>query len=70
MRHFQCTTNPLNPPCQGDFRNFERLGVIGKCPLISRVYYKRKVSEYHLVNIETVTIKTENFWSRFIYGGP
>ena len=37
--------NPLNPPCQGDFGNFERVEVvrsetrIGKCILISRVYY-------------------------------
>ena len=41
--------NPPSPPYQGgnryqgDFGNFDRVGVIGKCLLISRVYYKRKM---------------------------
>ena len=43
--HFQYTTNPLNPPCQGDFGNFERVGIIGKCLLISRVYYNLRFDE-------------------------
>ena len=33
MRHSQCTTNPLNPPYQGDFGNFAQIEVIGKCYL-------------------------------------
>ena len=40
MRHSQCTTNPLNPPYQGDFEDFAPVEIIGKCILISRVYYK------------------------------
>ena len=40
MRHSQYTANPLNPPYQGDFDDFALVEIIGKCILISRVYYK------------------------------
>ena len=40
MRHSQCTVNPLNPPYQGDFEDFAPVEIIGKCILISRVYYR------------------------------
>ena len=39
MRHSQYTANPLNPPYQGDFEDFAPVEIIGKCILISRVYY-------------------------------
>ena len=39
MRHSQYTANPLNPPYQGDFEDFAPIEIIGKCILISRVYY-------------------------------
>ncbi len=42
MRHSQYTANPLNPPYQGDFEDFAPVEVIGKCILISRVYYKTR----------------------------
>ena len=42
MIHSQYTANPLNPPYQGDFGNFTQVGVIGKCSLIFRIYYKGK----------------------------
>ena len=32
--------NPLNPPYQGDFGNLAKVGVIGKCLLISIIHYK------------------------------
>ena len=28
LRRSKCTTNPLNPPCQGDFGNFAKVGVL------------------------------------------
>ena len=28
------TATPLNPPCQGDFLNLTKLGIVGKCLLI------------------------------------
>ena len=40
MRHSQYTANPLNPPYQGDFEDLAPIEIIGKCILISRVYYK------------------------------
>ncbi len=43
MRYSQYTANPLNPPYQGDFEDFGPVEIIGKCILISRVYYKKKV---------------------------
>ena len=47
MGHFQYTANPLNPltplsggnSCQGDFEDFAQVEIIGKCILISCVYY-------------------------------
>ena len=39
MRHSQYTANPLNPPYQGDCEDFAPVEIIGKCTLISRVYY-------------------------------
>ena len=39
MRQSQCTANPLNPPCQGDFENFAKVRVIGKCLLIFRIHH-------------------------------
>ena len=39
MRHSQYTANPLNPPYQGDFEDVAPVEIIGKCILISRVYY-------------------------------
>ena len=39
MGPFQYTANPLNPPYQGDFEDFAPVEIIGKCILISRVYY-------------------------------
>ena len=39
LRHFQCTANPLNPPYQGDFGTFAKVGVIGKCLLIFLIHY-------------------------------
>ena len=44
MRHSQYTANPLNPPYQGDFEDFAPVEIIGKCILISRVYYKWTLS--------------------------
>ena len=35
----QYTANPLNPPYQGDFANFAKVGVIGKCLPISLIHY-------------------------------
>ena len=29
LRHSQCLTNPLNPPCQGDLGNLAKVGTIG-----------------------------------------
>ena len=31
--------NPLNPPYQGDFGNFAKVGVIGKCLVISLIHH-------------------------------
>ena len=41
LRHSQCTVNPLNPPYQGDFGNFAKVRVIGKCILISLIHHNR-----------------------------
>ena len=58
MRHSQYTANPLNPApdfipdtsgqagCttyQGDFEDFTPVEIIGKCILISRVYYSESL---------------------------
>ena len=40
LRHSESTINPLNPPYQGGFEDFAPVEVIGKCILISHVYYK------------------------------
>ena len=37
LGHSQCTTNPLNPPYQGDLGNFAKVGVISKCLLVSLI---------------------------------
>ena len=45
IKHSQWTTNPLNPPYQGDFGSFDRIGVIGKClgrVDICKVIYNRR----------------------------
>ncbi len=43
MRHSQYTANPLNPPYQGDFEDFARVGVIGRCLLIYLIHHSSPV---------------------------
>ena len=71
MRHFQCTTIPPSPPCQGetigqgDFGNFERVGVIGKCLLIFRVYYENGYLPQYWLSAGSYQLtlgSVQNFW--------
>jgi hypothetical protein len=39
------------PPYQGDFENFAKVGVIGKCLLISLIHHKFVVVQYKFLHI-------------------
>ena len=65
MKHSQYTANPLNPPYQGDFEDFAPVEIIGKCILISRVYYIFRI-HYRIVHSNLGYANSTRVWEILI----